>query len=364
MKIKQFMESAQRVQPYKSNPLLSELAKKFGLNTEEILKLNSNENLFLSREFLQELITQSALELDPRLYPLEEDIELRQKISEKISVETDQIIISAGGDQAIELLFSFLQTGDQVTLVTPTFSIYRRTALQRNIDLKESSLEKDFSLDIKKTLKIALGSSLLVLCNPNNPTGNQFPKKDVIDLIEGFNNLVLLDEAYQEYSDYSLIELCQKYENLIVLRTFSKAYGLAGLRLGYLVTNKKLATMLRERYFMPYPVSNIVLKTGYKILNHSDLVMGTVKDTIRNRDWLILELNKINGVYAFNSKTNFVFFKTEKPYNEIYDFLLSRGIIVSRFGSVLGMDNCLRVTVAPINKLEKFIDVLKEVMLI
>ena len=115
---------------------------------------------------------------------------------------------------------------------------------------------------------------------------------------------------------------------------------------------------------MPYPVSNIVLKTGYKILNHYDLVMSTVKETIRNRDWLISELNKINGVYAFSSKTNFVFFKTEKPHNEIYDYLLSRGIIISRFGRVLGMDNCLRVTVAPITTLEKFLDVLREVMLL
>ena len=210
MKIEQFVEPAKRIQPYKTNPPLSELSKKYGLKPEDIIKLNSNENLFLSKEFLRELITQAVLELDPRIYPLEEEIELRQKISEINKVNPDQIVISAGGDQAIEVIFSFLKTGDQVTLVTPTFSIYYRTALQRNLGFKESRLEEDFSLDIKKTLKIASESSLLVLCNPNNPTGNQLLKNDVIDLIEGFNNLILLDEAYQEFSDYSLIELTEQ----------------------------------------------------------------------------------------------------------------------------------------------------------
>jgi len=350
--IKQFIESSKRIKPYRPTPPVS--------GVSDVLKLNSNENLLLSKQFIQGMVVEAANETDPRLYPQGEEQELKQVIAKLNNVEPDQVVISAGGDQVIELLFSLLQRGDSVTAVTPTFSMYPRAALQRGIELREASLGNDFTLNVQRTLEIADGSSMLVVCNPNNPTGNQFPREDLVELIEGFNGLVLVDEAYQEYSDYSLVELTKEYMNLIILRTFSKAYGLAGMRLGYCIANKELATTLRDRYLMPYPVPNIVLKTGYKMLIQNQLVMDTVAETKKQREWLIKELQSLDGVEAFPSQANFVLFNTEKPYNEVYDQLLGRGIILSKQGRVLDKENCLRVTIASKPMLIRLLDALKE----
>ena len=180
------------------------------------------------------MLLEAAYETDPRLYPQDEEQQLTVKIAELSKVQRGQVMITAGGDQLIEVLFSLLKPGDKVTAVTPTFSMYPRAAKQRGVILVEAPLMSDFSLNPEKTLELAEGSELLVICNPNNPTGNQFPKESVTKLIEGFDGLVLLDEAYQEYSEYNLAGLVEDRDNLIILRTFSKAYGLAGLRLGLL----------------------------------------------------------------------------------------------------------------------------------
>ena len=351
MNIKQFIESSKGIKPYRPTPLVE---------ATNILKLNSNENLFLSKEFIQGLVSQAVSETDPRLYPLGEEQELTQMIANLSNVEPDQVMVSAGGDQVIELLFSLLSRGDAVTAVTPTFSMYPRAAQQRGIELRQASLRPDFSLDVQNVLDVALGSSMVVICNPNNPTGNQFPKEDILGLVEGFDGMVLVDEAYTEYSGYSIAELTKDYTNLIVLRTFSKAYGLAGLRLGYCITNKELASTLRDRYMMPYPVSNLVLKTGCKVLEQNQLIMETVEETKKLRDWLVSELDQLDGVEAYKSDANFVLFNTEKPYNYVYDKLLSRGIILSKQGKVLDKENCLRVTIAPKPMLERLLKALKE----
>jgi histidinol-phosphate aminotransferase len=267
-------------------------------------------------------------------------------------------MITAGGDQLIELLFSLLNSGDKVTAVSPTFSMYPRAAKQRKVELVEAQLTPDFMLDLEKTLKLAEGSELLIVCNPNNPTGNQFKEEDIIRLIEGFDGFVLLDEAYQEYSEYNMANKIEAYPNLIILRTFSKAYGLAGLRLGYCIASGDLVEVLRERYMMPYPVSNLVMNAGIKILDNYQTVMSTVLEAKKERTWLTEELGKLSGVKAFDSEACFVLFKTETPTQTVYDTLLSKGVIISRQN--VFNEEYLRVTVAPRFMGERFIEALKE----
>jgi histidinol-phosphate aminotransferase len=357
--IKQLIESSKRVQSYRPNPSIAAFAESIGLNVDDILKLNSNENLFLDKKLMNGVLVEAAQETDPRLYPQCEDEKLRELLGELNRVSPSQIVVSAGGDQVIELLFSLFEKGDSVTAVTPTFSMYPRAAAQRDVELREAVLEPDFSLNVKKTLELADGSSMLVVCSPNNPTGNQFPRDTVVKLLEGFSGLVLVDEAYQEYAEYSIADLVSKYENLIVLRTFSKAYGLAGLRLGYCFAGEMLASTLRERFMMPYPVPNVVLNAGIKILGKQSLIKEIIEKTKAEREWLIAQLNRLEGVTAYPSDTNFVLFKTQKPYTEVYDTLMSRGVIISRQGNILGND-CLRVTVAPRALQTKFLEALEE----
>lgn len=359
MNITKLIKSSKRIEAYHPSPSLDSLATSLGLSVQEILKLDANENMFLDRQFMKETLVEVAYETDPRLYPQREEENLKQRLAKLNDIKPSQIVVSVGGDHAIEILFSLLQRGDLVTAVSPTFSMYPRAALQRDLKYREASLKPDFSLNIEKTLKIANGSSILVICNPNNPTGNQFPRDDVLELVDSFGGLVLVDEAYQEYANYSLVKETAKYQNLVVLRTFSKAYGLAGLRLGYCVTREEFASTLRERFLMPYPVPNIVLKTGFKMLENQALIHKTVEKSKVERKWLIDELNKLKGVEAYPSDTNFILFKTNKPYEDVYMALLRSGIFVRKIGNVLGRENCLRVTVAPRPMLERFLTALE-----
>jgi histidinol-phosphate aminotransferase len=358
--IRELLSSSEQIKPYQPNPSVDSIADEIGVLASKILKLDANENLFLGRDTMREILLEAAVETDPRLYPQDEGLRLRRLIAENNIVEPGQVMVSAGGDQVIELMFSLFQRGESVSAVSPTFSMYPRVAVQRDLDYREIPLEQDFSLDPEKTLGIAQGASLLVICNPNNPTGNQFPRETVLDLVKSFKGFVLIDEAYQEYSGYTLVEEVKNYDNLIILRTFSKAYGLAGLRLGYCISNIELATMLRERYMMPYPVPNVVLRTGAKLIQKQETVKKAINETITEREWLINRLNTLDGVKAYPSETNFVLFKTEQPYREVYQYLKNRGVLIRVIGKVLSMRNCLRVTVAPRPILEHFLETLKE----
>ncbi|MBD3171475.1 aminotransferase class I/II-fold pyridoxal phosphate-dependent enzyme [Candidatus Bathyarchaeota archaeon] len=360
MNIRELLSSSERIKAYQPNPSVDSIADEIGVPESKILKLDANENLFLGDDTMREILVEAAVETDPRLYPQDEVLMLRRLIAENNMVESGQVMVSAGGDQVIELMFSLLQRSESVSAVSPTFSMYPRVAVQRGLDYRLAPLEQDFSLNPEKTLEAAQGASLLVICNPNNPTGNQFPRETVLDLVKRFKGLVLIDEAYQEYSEYTLAEEVKNYDNLIILRTFSKAYGLAGLRLGYCISNIDLATMLRERYMIPYPVPNVVLRTGAKLIQKQETVQTAIKETITEREWLINQLNKLEGIEAYPSETNFVLFNTEQPTREINQYLQSRGVLIRIIGKVLSLENCLRVTVAPRPNLERFLETLKE----
>jgi histidinol-phosphate aminotransferase len=352
---KTLAEAGKNIKPYRPAPPVKDVARDLDAC---VLKVNFNENLFLTRKLVQEVLLEAVYETDPRIYPEDEGQKLCLKIAEMNKIEPGQVMITAGGDQLIELIFNLLGPGDRVTAVTPTFSMYSRAAQQRGVELVNAALEPDFSLNPEKTLELAKGSELLVLCNPNNPTGNQFKKDSVIKLIEGFDGLVLVDEAYQEYSEYTLAELVNKYDNLVILRTFSKAYGFAGLRLGYCIACEELVSTLREKYMMPYPVSNLILRAGVKMLEQTPTVFDAVEEAKQEREWITSEINKVSGVTAYPSDANFVLFKTEKPINEVYGALLSQGVIVSR--QPVFEEDCLRVTVAPRRLGERFIEALRE----
>ena len=147
---------------------------------------------------------------------------------------------------------------------------------------------------------------------------------------------------------------------VITLRTFSKAYGMAGLRLGYCITNSELAEVLTTKCLMPYPVSSPVLRAGSILLRNKEQVDRMVEEAKVQREALISKINDIDGVTAYPSATNFVLFNTEKPYSEVYEGLKERGILIRVFGDILDKENCLRVTVAPEPMMDRFIEALRE----
>jgi histidinol-phosphate aminotransferase len=185
--------------------------------------------------------------------------------------------------------------------------------------------------------------------------------EDVETLAKAFPGIVILDEAYGEFADYSIVPRIAEFPNMIILRTFSKAFGLAALRLGYAVANPELAKILKEKAPLPYPVSAFTLKMGSKMLDNVSLMMDSVKQMKQERGKMIKTLNEIDGVQAFDSQANFLLINTEKPADEVNEKLLKRGIMIKKWGKILQYNNCFRVTVGLPEMNAKLIEALKQI---
>lgn len=358
------LREAQTLSRYDPGETVESLALRLNLRPSEILRLNANENFFVPLDLLRALLKEIAEEIDPRMYPQDERHMLEEALGGYLKVSPEQIVVGAGGDQLIELIsYAFLKKGDEVLSVTPTFSIYGRVTRVMGVKYLSVPLRADFSLDVEKMLSsTSPRTKILFLCSPNNPTANLFEPEEVLRLIEGFGGLVILDEAYAEFAQYSMTNLAEKFQNLVVLRTFSKAFGLAGLRLGYAVSNREMASTLNEGFQMPYPTSLVALKMGIKLLERLDIVNRTIVDLKKERNRLIKELNEIDGVEAFDSETNFVLIGLDRSSDEVYGRLLKRGVIVRNIGRVLSIKDCLRVAVAPPAMTDRFLEILREVI--
>jgi histidinol-phosphate aminotransferase len=352
------------VEGYDLGENIDSLARKLNRKPSEILKLNSNENFFVSLDLLRNLLKEVVDDMDPRLYPGDEAKELREALGTYVNASPETIVLGTGSDQLIDLVArAVLRPGDVALSIAPTFSIYEQCSKLQGATYKPILLQDDFSLDTEKMLSsVGPRTSLLFLCSPNNPTANQFDRKELTRLIEDFAGIVVIDEAYVEFAKDSVVDLVEEFQNLVVLRTFSKAFGLAGLRLGYAIASREFVRIMSERLQLPYAVPHIAMRLGVKLLRKIDVIRSAVSALKVERSRLTKSLNKISGLRAFESETNFVLLSTSVDSNDLYRKLLERGIIVKNLGRVLHLDNCLRVTVAPREMCERFLNSLREAL--
>lgn len=361
--IKTKLKKLQEIESYTIGESTEKLARRLGLLPAEIVKLNFNENLFLPKKDLTEIIKLVADECDLRIYPQEEQNKLKESISKQLKVPFDSIVVGNASDELIDRISRlFLEKGEIAVSIAPTFPVFKYCAKRQGANYLTIPLLDNFKLNIKQLLaSFSTKTSLLYLCSPNNPTGNQFNKTEIETLINKFPGIVVLDEAYAEYAQYSLVSKVNDFENLIILRTFSKAFGLAALRLGYAVTNSKLSNILTEKSPLPFPVSSFTLNMGQKLLENYSIVSKSVAELIIEREKLIKRLNQINGIKAFNSQANFVLFAADKPYEMVYQALLNKGLLIKKIGKISHLDNCLRTTVGLPWMNEKLIENLRKI---
>ncbi|MCP8313654.1 MAG: histidinol-phosphate transaminase [archaeon] len=324
-----------------------DVALETGIETERVIKLNQNENLFLSKEFLRSLLNEVINEIDPRLYSKEGEIELRDALGNYVNLPSDYVVLGNGSDQIIDLIIRTFLGKDSVAIsIKPTYSMYKWSVNHLGAKYFGIPLKEDFSLNVEDILKSSKDKvGICFICSPNNPTGNQFELEDMRALIENFPGLVLVDEAYVEFAKDSLVKFVKKYENLIITRTFSKAFGLAGARIGYALSNTEISTAIFEYAQLPYSLNCIGLKLALKALGMIDKFKKSIEGLKEERERLIKRLNAIKGVKAFKSDANFILFQVKKPYEKVFDELLSKGILVRKIGKVLNLEGCLRVTV-------------------
>ncbi len=353
----------QAIDCYTAGATPETVAKQLGIQTKQIIKLNFNENLFMPRVKQAKLVKDLADEIDLRLYPEDEEAKLREKLTDYIGTSKDNIVIGNASDELIDRIIRlFVEKGENAISFAPTFSIPRLCVKRQEGEYITVPLLSNLQLDVKgMKSKFSEKTRLLYICSPNNPTSTQYKVKDVEALAKAFPGIVILDEAYVEFADYSLVPRITEFPNMIILRTFSKAFGLAALRLGYAVANLELAKILREKAPLPYPVSAFTLKMGSKMLDNVSLMMESVKQVKNERGKLIKALNEIDGVQAFDSQANFLLINTEKPADEVNEKLLKRGIMVKKWGKILKYNNCFRVTVGLPEMNAKLVEALRQI---
>ena len=277
-------------------------------NIEYDIILDSNESPFDIPDSTKErLIEYISIGNIFNRYPDPNSTALREAIAHYCGVKPNNILVAAGSDELIRMIINaFVDKYEYVLCPSPSFSMYNiYTKICGGIPL-DIQLRKDYSYDMDKFISAdrQYNAKVAFICNPNNPTGTVIEKQDIIYLIKNFDGLVVIDEAYFEFYGETMVDSVLDYENVIILRTFSKAFGAAGLRIGYLVANEDL---VEDLYIIksPYNVNTFSQLTALELLKNFDIIRERIDYIVSERDRLYHILNDVEGIEVVPSKANF-----------------------------------------------------------
>ena len=297
-------------------------------------------------------------------YPDPQQHQLKSILSEIKGVSIENMLLGNGSDEVLDLIFrAFCEPKiDNVITLPPTYGMYEVLANLNDIEIKTVQLTGDFQPKVETILNASNATSkLLFLCSPNNPTGNSFKATDVETLLNNFKGIVVIDEAYIDFSEEkSWIERLEEFPNLIVTQTLSKAYGMAGIRLGICYASVEIITVLNT-IKAPYNVNELTQQKAIKQLSIMDLAKNQISNILKERELLVNQLQAIGFVSKiYPSDANFVLVKVDdatKRYNQ----LIKKGIVIRNRTNQKGCENCLRLTVGTSEENEKLIAVLKKI---
>src|ERR1700749_446066 len=304
---------------------------------EASVYLDANENAF-----------GSPLDQNYNRYPDPLQFEVKKRLSEIKGVPPRNIFLGNGSDEAIDILFrAFCNPGvDNVILVPPTYGMYEVSANINDIKIKRVPLTEEYQLNVEGIAEaIDEHTKMIFICSPNNPTGNSMNRDDVETLLANFNGLVIVDEAYINFSrQKTFIQELTEYANLVVLQTLSKAWGLAGLRIGMAFASEEIIEVM-NKVKPPYNINEASQELALKALENVYQVNKWIREILNQRDRLVLTLKDLDFVLdIYPSDANFILVKTTEP-KLIYNFLVERGIIVRDRSKVDLCEGCLRITV-------------------
>ncbi|TET25208.1 MAG: histidinol-phosphate transaminase [Candidatus Bathyarchaeum sp.] len=333
---------------------------------EKIVKMNLNENFAIPSEAVEKLLLDACRSIDVRAYPPPRGSLAVKAISDFLGFSESEVAVANGADEIMDLLMKvFVRRGSKVMVVEPTFPMYTFFAELYGGKKVTVMLKKDFSLNVDAILKKAdKDTRLLFVCSPNNPTGNQFRESDIKRLLEEFKGVVVVDEAYADFATGSVINWIRDYDNLAVLRSFSKAFGLAGLRLGYLVSSKHVVKYV-QRVVGPFNVNSVTQQAIVLALQNWSYFKEKINLVVNEREWLMKNLQQIDGVSSYPSDANFILFKVTKTNLTsavVTERMENRNVLVKDRGHLPLLENCIRVTVGTRNMNETFVSALKEAL--
>ncbi|MGL5417546.1 MAG: histidinol-phosphate transaminase [Clostridium sp.] len=343
---KYIREEVLGLQAYVAGKPIDEVKRE--LNLDKVVKMASNENPYgcspKAKEALKNVIE------DAFLYPDSSSYEFKEVLGKEIGVAKENIFCGAGSDSLIkDICLTFLNKGENAIMADITFPRYKTNTLLMGAEAIEVPL-KNYKLDIEKMVdSINEKTKIIWFCNPNNPTGTICTREEFEAVLDRIPKevIIIMDEAYVEFVDKEVdfpnsLELLKKYPNMIVLRTFSKAYGLASLRFGYGIGDKTLVGYL-NRVINPFDSNLFAQKAAVEALKDKEHLAYVVKNNKEQREYLIKEFKKLNLEYI-DSQTNFIMVNVNCNDEELHKYLLSKGYII-RPGFLLGMKGYLRVSI-------------------
>jgi histidinol-phosphate aminotransferase len=294
-------------------------------------------------------------------YPDPLQHQLKERIAEIKQIESNRIFLGNGSDEAIDLLFRiFCEPGkDNVIILPPTYGMYQVAADIADTTIKEVPLDADFQPVFEQIVKaVDANTKIIFFCSPNNPTGNSIRPEIMEQVLEFFPGPVVVDEAYIDFSTQtSFLSFLDRYPNLLVMQTLSKAWGLAGIRLGMAFASPELIALF-NKVKAPYNINQLTQETALKMLEHTDKTALHIGLILEERKRLEKELTNYKFVQKiYPSDANFILVKMDDP-NSLYSFLLSEKIVVRNRSSVPGCEGCLRITVGTANENSQLIKAL------
>jgi histidinol-phosphate aminotransferase len=296
-------------------------------------------------------------------YPDPLQRQLKQKIAEFKKVRPSQIMVGNGSDEAIDLVFRIFcePKEDNVVAMEPTYGMYKVAADINNVEYRPVLLEENFRLNASKLLAATdIHTKAIFLCSPNNPSGNLMNREEMLAIVQNFNGIVVIDEAYIDFSpEPTWLKDLDKYENLIVLHTFSKAWGLASLRCGLVYASEEIIALFNKVKY-PYNVNTPTQNIVFDELNCDKQKNDWVKMIIEERELLVKALKALPVVEKiYHSDANFLLVKV-KDADKVYRFLTEKGIIVRNRNRIPMCENCLRITVGTPEEDSELLSVIKE----
>jgi len=297
------------------------------------IKLNANENPYGLPEEIVEEILGKAKNLEFPRYPNANSVKLSEAVSSFWGLSRDNIVIGNGSDELIDYLIkAFSEKGRRVITTAPSFAMYKIYSIINGSNFVQIPLgQGNFSLNEDKILEEAKkeDSSVVFIAYPNAPTGNYFAEGKITKIIEESGCLVVVDEAYFEFGEKTFVPLISQYDNLVILRTFSKAYSIASLRVGYLLSNPEIINEIRK-VKSPFNVNTFSQLAAQVVFENKEILKDGIKKIVKERERLTNRINELPPFEAHPSRTNFVLVEvgSKENTNLVYNSLLEQGILV------------------------------------
>lgn len=331
---------------------------------DEGTKLHANENPYPPSPELLNKIFQRLDELELNRYPDPDCRKLKQAIAKRTGALPEQIIIGNGSDELIQYLMQVLcDEGDTIAFPDPTFAMYGITAQCLGLKPVCFPLNDNWDFEAQTALEVITKhkARIVFISYPNNPTGNCFSEQEIQKVIEQFEGIVVLDEAYHDFAGRSFLKQMEKHNNLVIFRSLSKI-GLAGLRIGYGIFPGKLAEQV-NKVRLPYNSNSVSQWVASELLNDFTHVQNQIKSIVEERDRLIDELSKLSGIIAYPSNSNFILFKAPEGGETLFNNLKKNGTLLRNLNSHPRLKDCLRVTVGTKQENDQFLEQLRKASL-